>query len=629
MTTLDHTTTALAGSARPALVQTCKEEPFLQTCTTPLGALGVETLQRLRTLFDAKFHHPSPTMWAALADIVKTLEDMAKGTAEAAVHLASLDPGVGKTQSVAQFLPVLLASRDHSDVSVLVCAGRLEQIKDLIRDAQAAGLSDQEFAVFTSDDGLNGLGRGQHDRSNARVLFTTHAMVMKRCAGGAFAAVSEFHYRHTPREVRVWDEAITPGLEVTLSHHDLASLIKPVSQLSPKLAERLSNLFAQLLGCRDGDQFTLPDLASECRVDLNDLEGILDTATADQKTAANTLWFLYGKTVTVRLDGRYGNAMLDYRETFPPDLAPLLVLDASSRRAVRATYPLWEAGRGGIKRLLEAPKDYSPLTIGVWQTGGGKGSFKKNGQRLVQGVANEINLRAAEKWLVIHHKDPAFEETVRALLSADAQDVQFRHYGAHEGTNEYADYPNVILAGTLFLRPSHYEALGRAAAGLPSSAGPFPREVFEQVRRGEHRHLILQAVCRGRVRKCDGARCPPSRVYIIASRASRIADDLASIFPGACIEAWEPVQRTLTGKIGAAAAYIIDRAKGGALVPFTDVMRHLGITDKSNFNRTIRKHEDFVEALAEHGIAAWPTERSTGYRRLYDAYFSDPELEAA
>jgi hypothetical protein len=44
---------------------------------------------------------------------------------------------------------------------------------------------------------------------------------------------------------------------------------------------------------------------------------------------------LSGKTVSVRRDGAYGNTMLDYRETLPQGLAPLVVLDASGR--VRST----------------------------------------------------------------------------------------------------------------------------------------------------------------------------------------------------------------------------------------------------------------------------------------------------
>ena len=35
--------------------------------------------------------------------------------------------------------------------------------------------------------------------------------------------------------------------------------------------------------------------------------------------------------------------------------------------------------------------------------------------------------------------------------------------------------------------------------------------------RGEHAHMILQALCRGRMRKSDGAKCLPMDAYVIAS----------------------------------------------------------------------------------------------------------------
>jgi hypothetical protein len=607
-------------------VQNCKKTLSNGIVPPQPGPLTVETVHRLRTDFVPKSHAPSPRMWEAITDIVRTLEQMADGTAEPNVHLASLDPGVGKTQSVVQFLPVLLASKRHVDVSVIVCAGRLKQIEAVINDARSAGLREEDFAVFTSDRDLNRLGRGIEDRQNARVLFTTHAMVIKQCnEGGSFTDAEDFHYRRQPREVRVWDEAITRGLAVTLSEIDIASLIKPMAAQSTLFSNRLFDLATDLRSRADGDQFMVPDLGTECGVDLNCLETVFSEAPEDQKFAANSLWFLLGKTVTVRRDGRFGNAMLDYRETLPQGLAPLLVLDASSRRGMRETYNLWEIQVGGITRLLEAPKDYTPLTIHHWAVSGGKSAFKDTtkGARLVRGVANTISSKPTEKWLVVHHKDAEFETKVRMLLTADAAEIAFLNWGAHDATNDYADVPNVILAGTLFLRPSQYEAIGRAAAGLPSSAGAFPQEQFERVRRGEHRHMILQAICRGRVRKCDGSRCPPSSVYIIASRGSHIGDDLPNIFPGCTVVPWLPVETQLKGQVGDAVAVILDRTKTGGFVSDAEIMQHLGIKDSSNFRRTVKKHADFVRALDEQDICPCKYSRQSGFQRRVATFFEE------
>jgi hypothetical protein len=76
-------------------------------------------------------------------------------------------------------------------------------------------------------------------------------------------------------------------------------------------------------------------------------------------------------------------------------------------------------------------------------------------------------------------------------------------------TNAFADVPNVILAGTLFMRDSHYTALAHLAKKRHVKTGIVPRPEVETIMRGEHAHMILQALCRGRVRKSDGAKCLP------------------------------------------------------------------------------------------------------------------------
>ena len=86
---------------------------------------------------------------------------------------------------------------------------------------------------------------------------------------------------------------------------------------------------------------------------------------------------LFGKHVTVRQDGAYGNTMLDYEDTLPDDITPLLTLDASA--CVRTVYECWQKGRGGIKKLPSARKHYDNLDIHVWSRGGGKSAFRKDG----------------------------------------------------------------------------------------------------------------------------------------------------------------------------------------------------------------------------------------------------------
>lgn len=81
---------------------------------------------------------------------------------------------------------------------------------------------------------------------------------------------------------------------------------------------------------------------------------------------------------------------------------------------------------------------------------------------------------------------------------------------------------------------------------------------------GEHRHLILQALSRGAVRKCRGVSCPEVNAYIIASAGSGIAEELPTIFPGCDVVLWKPVTTDLKGKAGEALKFVIGSIEAGA-----------------------------------------------------------------
>ncbi len=577
--------------------------------------LASRTIAALRRNFAEIGHAPTPEMWTALQDVANTLERMAEGTADPVVYLSSLDPGVGKTSTVIHFIRALLASPEHANVAVLVCVGRLEQIEAIV---QVTALEPADFAVLTSDDDLNAFGCGNPAR--ARVLFTTHSMIESRCEGRPFPNVSAFHYRGLPRDVRIWDEAILPGQALTIGRDDLAFLFKPLRGTHPELAADVEKLFTKLGETEDGTILQVPDLAERYGVSLNDALQLVDGGSADQIAAVEALWFLFGKMATIRRDGAYGNTMLDYRETLPEGIQPLLALDASAR--VRTAYDLWRDNRGGLVKLAEAKKRYDQHTIHVWCRSGGKSAFRKSGSELIEGVVETISTRPDEEWLVIYHKGvgPDLDAAVTSRLSGVR--VHFVNWGRHDATNAFANVPNVILAGTLFYRPSYYEAVGRMASGRPSSTGPFPLPEMKKIMAGENCHLILQALCRGAVRRCVDGGCPETRTYIIASIRSGIPAALSHIFPGVRVLPWRPIQRPLSGKIGEALAFIKERLEADptAIITFAEVRKHIGGMDASNFIKTVRQHPMFVEALAEEGIVECGTgRRLTGFKRMFES----------
>lgn len=84
----------------------------------------------------------------------------------------------------------------------------------------------------------------------------------------------------------------------------------------------------------------------------------------------------------------------------------------------------------------------------------------------------------------------------------------------------------------------------------------------------EHRNLILQAACRGRVRQSDGDRCLPMDLYIIAAPISDIptTDNVQIMFPGAEVKRWCPVAPKLRGRALDAATVLVGLLERGELV---------------------------------------------------------------
>lgn len=300
----------------------------------------------------------------ALTSIAETLEDMAEERARPYVYLSSLDPGVGKTTCIIAFIIVLLASAKHRRVGVLVCVQRRNQIRDIVR---AAGLDEHDYAVLTGKDAEDLIVLGCGDPKKAQVLFTTHSMVEKRTDGRSFSEVSALHYKGRPRQVRIWDEAILPGQALTISRDILGILFAPFRAKHPRLAEAIERLFSELKSLESGATYVVPDFSAEYGVDLNEALGVVQD-NPQQQRAVEVLWFLSGKVVTVRKDGAIGHTMLDYRDTLPDDIKPILALDASAR--VRTIYDRWNSCRGGAhetsngQETLWQSDDWS---VGTWR----------------------------------------------------------------------------------------------------------------------------------------------------------------------------------------------------------------------------------------------------------------------
>lgn len=578
---------------------------------TRTGELTAKAMASMRAAYMVRGLSPSDEQWAAIEDPIATMEAMANGQADAVVYLSALDPGVGKTQGIVHFVQALLASKAHTDVAVLICVGRLKEIATL---AESMGLNEADYSVYVNDSSkegkkLNALGNQR--KADAPIMFTTQQMLESRGKRAkTFKDISEFHWKGSPRQVKIWDEAILPGRPLTVNVTLIDGMTHVIGKRFPKLLATINSLLAQIKRKRKGDFVDIPEFEHETGINAQTASEIFENAEklADEiKRAADDLWLLSGKTVSVTKDAA-GNTVLDYEETLLADLKPILVLDASGR--IRQTYAQWSKSRRGLVQLRYAAKNYRNLTPHVWRRAGSKDAWRRDRDTLAGAVANEILREPRRKCLVVHPMinqnfkiDIPFE--VNSHLTAEAkQMVSYLHWGDHSASNDYRDVDKVILTTVMFREPSYYESMARLSSGLKSDQ-PLSKEAHDSIRAGERADLVLQAVCRSAVRKPLGDGCYPCDLYIITHPKHGIEDMLPEIFPD-CQEVrdWLPVARELRGRVKKAFKFIVGWFKTDprGKLSFAKVRAHMNIRDRGTFHNEIINHQDFEGALAKEGI---------------------------
>lgn len=550
-------------------------------------------LTKLKLQLQSYGQSPSPFQWAGLSDVIDTLTAMLCGTCPPKVHLSSLDPGMGKTTALTQFLKEVVRSSDHADVGVVVFLSRKAEIERLVEEAN---LRPDDFAVYTADDECNAIS--PTPVNDAQVLFTTQQMLTSRCKGGSFEQCSAFYYLHRVRDVRVWDETLEPSEVVTLSSDDLGELLPYLRRMAVTTADQVQDLLGKTVSAPSGSVITIPAFEGLTGLRVSSDHG------GSLRRNLDALAAMSGRPVRILPGQGKQKVALYTRDALPTDMAPLLVLDASGR--VRETYNCWNRHRTGLVRLRSAPKDYSALTVHVLDQGSGKDSWTKNDDRLAVEIATVIDSKPDEPWLVVCHKDFVSISIPKLILEhvTTARDrVQFVTWGQHTATNAFADISNVVIASTYCLPDWQYSGLAYACSRRPINQ-ELSHSAVGAIRLGEHGHNIYQALCRASVRGNDGGRCKPCTAYVIAAKASGIRDKLADWFPGCQVTAWSPSRRRLQGqKKKAVLDYIATRRAEDpdAVILFKEVQEAVGISDRKQLTK-IRKCEHFRAELTELGL---------------------------
>lgn len=178
---------------------------------------------------------------------------MAEGRAEPRYYLCSVDPGVGKSTAIIQWLKVFLKNPEgHGDAGVLIMLERYDEIERFIADS---GIAESDYAVFVTDAkaNLNGLGIGKTEADRARVLFTTKAQIRLRAQGKPFHKAAPFFYRGTPRAVKIWDESMLLGRSITLDRAEIGGLLGTLGKKNVTLMEQVEQLMTEIRALKDGE----------------------------------------------------------------------------------------------------------------------------------------------------------------------------------------------------------------------------------------------------------------------------------------------------------------------------------------------------------------------------------------
>lgn len=533
----------------------------------------------------------------AIRSFFKVIEKGLLGELAPSFYLLALDPGMGKTSAILAFLKAWRSAHFEPTSSVLIGLSTLQELKEFV---EKSTLRPEDFAVLTSDPEMNALGVPPDRHGKARVLFTSQAMIRSRTRGKTFAEASEFHFEGRPRALRLWDEDILPRRWRTIRVDDIRSLASPLRSRLSDYVELMGAFAGEIEQATVGAIVTIPEGAA---LDPSALASAIQSApTRAAKMALEALQELAGQDVRVEADDYNGKQLLGLTEALPADLAPLIVVDASGR--VRDAYQVWEDKRGDLVRLASAGNLYLKVNLHHWHRASGKDQLTVPSalSEIASGIAQAFRRDPEGQWLIVAPKD-AIEDLQAALeaqdhLLAEGQ-LHWLNWGRHRSTNDFKDVENVILVGLNHYRQTDYQALALAASGLPVSATEYPEPAVLRV--GELKHNLLQAACRGSLRRANHGHAARANVFVIAKvrEAEHFFDQ---VFPGCNYVRWNEGEGIIEARVAQAIQWVRkahEREPDGEIRK-RDLREALGLTPQ-NFTFVIQ-NEAFVSFLEREGL---------------------------
>lgn len=506
-----------------------------------------------------------------------------------------MDPGEGKSSAICDFLRSWKEDGFSHHHGALIVLSRHEEIRAYV---DRAGLERRDYAVTVAEglDAMNEMGLSDPDA--APVLFTTHEKLRRWTAGRSFAEADKFHYLSRPRALRIWDESFLPAQPVTVRLDVLKGIPATIRLAHPKAAEGLDALTAFVESSETLRPIWLPRYLAIPHRPPTGLSGT-------QKQAWSALASILGREAVILSDNRMGKVLASATTPLPADFLPALVLDASGR--VRETYQAMEDSGMALSRLPAPGRIYSRLTVHHWDRASSRSALNDPEARreILEGAASVINADPAEEWLIVHHQARGDDKVLDELKAqvANPERLHFLNWGRHNATNAYRHVRRVMVLSLWHMTDAAYTAHHIAASGRVPSQG-LDRETLSRIAGGEHRHNLLQAICRANVRNGADGVCGYCEAYVIGKAGKDTKALLAETFPGAAIRDWRPFGAgELTGRSLDVAEEIRRRfaAGGTERVRKIDIRQAVGLSSAPELAQVLGRPA-FKAWLADEGL---------------------------
>jgi hypothetical protein len=272
----------------------------------------------------------------------------------------------------------------------------------------------------------------------------------------------------------------------------------------------------------------------------------------------------------------------------------MFVLDASAR--LTGNYNELRNYEFKVVQMEPAQVSYANLDIEWWDKGCGQTvlSTAKERATIIAAVAELVNSKSSESWLIVHRKSfgrpevdgsTSIPEDLQKLILEPSR-VRSVTWGRHLGSNAFRDIPNVIIMGSYGYGGGAYDALHLAIAG--QAEGLVTNEQRRAREDAEFCHNLYQAVCRSRVRQQQDGVCSRASAYLIMTRNEHRESLVARCFPDSTVRMWQPVQPVKKSKSQHVIDVLETKFANRTIIRKQDIIEACGGNDRSYLDKVFR-----------------------------------------